>query len=64
VCNNKVYRIKLASGKAEVIVGLEGVHYTAFSLEGFGWFGLTPDDQIMILRDTGTEEIYALELEY
>ena len=29
-----------------------------------GWFDLTPDDRIMILRDTGTEEIYALQLEY
>jgi hypothetical protein len=25
------------------------------------WFGLTPDDSPLVLRDTGTQEIYALD---
>ncbi len=48
----------------ETVASLEGVSWTADRLRTNGWFDLTPDDRIMILRDTGSEEIYALELEY
>jgi hypothetical protein len=27
------------------------------------WFGLTPDDSILIPRNIGTQEIYALEMQ-
>ncbi len=46
------------------MLSLEGIPLTAFRFNMQGWYGLTPDDQIMILRDTGTEDIYALELDY
>ena len=64
VVNNKIYRVNIATGKAETVVNLEGIHWTSFAVGVGGWFDLTPDDRIMILRDTGTEEIYALQLEY
>jgi len=64
VADNKIQRVSVATGKAEAVVNLEGIHWTAFAMEDSGWFDLTPDDRIMILRDTGTQEIYALELEY
>jgi hypothetical protein len=28
---------------------------------GSFWFGLAPDDSPIVLRDTGTQEIYALD---
>jgi len=27
------------------------------------WMGLTPDDSVLAMRDTGTQEIYALDLQ-
>jgi hypothetical protein len=27
------------------------------------WFGLAPDDSPLVLRDTGTQDIYALDWE-
>jgi hypothetical protein len=29
-----------------------------------GWAGLTPDDSPLVLLDTSTEEIYALDVEF
>jgi hypothetical protein len=32
---------------------------------GWGWwFQLTPDDRIVVLVDRGTDELYALDLDY
>jgi len=28
------------------------------------WFGLTPDDHILMLLDRGVDEIYALDVAY
>jgi hypothetical protein len=28
------------------------------------WLGLTPDDRLLVLRDRGFDELYALDLEY
>ena len=64
VVNNKIYRIRISDGQPEAVVNLDGVRWTSFVFGALGWFDLTPDDRIMILRDTGTEEIYALQLEY
>jgi len=64
VANNMICRVDVKTGEAKVVVNLEGIHWTSFAASYFGWFDLTPDDRIMILRDTGTEEIYALQLEY
>ena len=60
----KIIRVDIANGKVEIMADLKDVSWTAFFFRASGWFDLTPDDRIMILRDTGTEEIYALQLEY
>jgi serine/threonine protein kinase/Tol biopolymer transport system component len=62
--DRKIVRIDIASGKVNTVADLEGVLWTSFAINWAGWFDLTPDERIMILRDTGTEEVYALELEY
>jgi len=29
-----------------------------------GWFGITPDEHILMMLDRGVDEIYALDVEY
>ncbi len=62
--NHYIIRVGISNGKVETAASLEGVRWTTFRFRMNGWFDLTPDDRIMILRDTGSEDIYALKLEY
>jgi Tol biopolymer transport system component len=55
-----VFRVRVTGGNAERVVDLKGFRYTgAFTL----WMGLDPTDTPMLLRDVGTDDIYALTLE-
>jgi hypothetical protein len=56
------YRLQIPDGRAEA-VGTPAVDRT-WPVFGFHWFGLTPDDRVLVLRDRGTDELYALDLEY
>jgi serine/threonine protein kinase/Tol biopolymer transport system component len=53
-------RIRISDRRVEKVVSLKG-------LSGAGtfgvWVGLAPDDSPLMLRDTGTQEIYALDWE-
>lgn len=61
VCEGKVCRIPVQGGKAEVVFELpEGFRGTGWY--GF-WMSLDPGDAPLLLRDAGTDEIYALTLE-
>jgi Tol biopolymer transport system component/DNA-binding winged helix-turn-helix (wHTH) protein len=55
-----ILRVAIADRKVEEIVSLRDLRQTGF--RGAIWTGLTPDDSPMFLRDTGTQEIYALDL--
>ena len=55
-----ILRVSLASRQVQEIVSLENLRQTGF--RGAIWTGLTPDDSPLILRDIGTQEIYALDL--
>jgi len=55
-----VYRIPVTGGKPEKVAGLNGFRHTGYY--SF-WMGLDPDDNPLLLRDAGTDEIYALTLE-
>jgi Tol biopolymer transport system component/DNA-binding winged helix-turn-helix (wHTH) protein len=55
-----VYRIPVTGGKPEKVVGLTGFRHTGWHSQ---WMGLDPDDRPLLLRDEGTDEIYALTLE-
>jgi DNA-binding winged helix-turn-helix (wHTH) protein/Tol biopolymer transport system component len=55
-----VYRIRPSGGKAELVVDLKGVRLSSMTV---AWFGLDPEDTPLLLRDVGTDEIYALTLE-
>ena len=55
-----MYRIRLAGGLAERVVDLKGFRNTGY----FGlWMGLDPTGAPMLLRDMGTDDIFALGLE-
>jgi Tol biopolymer transport system component len=53
--------VTIADRKVEEIVSLKDLRQTGF--RGAIWTGLTPDDSPLFLRDIGTQEIYALDLQ-
>jgi Tol biopolymer transport system component/DNA-binding winged helix-turn-helix (wHTH) protein len=55
-----ILRIRGADGRRESVADLKGARYTgSYTL----WMGLDPADAPMMLRDEGTDDIYALTLE-
>ncbi len=55
-----VYRVRASGGAAERVVDLKGFRITG--AVGI-WFGLDPEDTPMLIRDAGTDDLYALTLE-
>jgi Tol biopolymer transport system component/DNA-binding winged helix-turn-helix (wHTH) protein len=55
-----VFRVPVSGGRAERIVDLKDFRHTGWFTF---WMGLDPDDAPLLLRDRGTDEIYALTLE-
>jgi dipeptidyl aminopeptidase/acylaminoacyl peptidase len=55
-----VYRIRPSGGEAERVVDLKGFRFTSVWRY---WMGLDPEDTPLLLRDTGTDDIFALTLE-
>ncbi len=51
-----VWRVRLSDRRMEEVASLKDMRQT-----GSGWTGLAPDDSPLVLRDTGTQEIYALD---
>lgn len=54
-----VMQVGLDDRKVDQIVSLQNVKRAG--VDGSFWFGLAPDDSPIVLRDTGTQEIYALD---
>jgi tricorn protease-like protein len=53
-----VERIRVPDGKVERVASLKGFQTTGF----FGvWLGLTPDDEPLLLKDTGTQDIVSMD---
>jgi Tol biopolymer transport system component len=58
--NPGVCRVRINDGKQERVADLKNFKTTGF----FGtWLGLAPDDSPVLLRDTGTQDMYALDWE-
>ena len=56
-----LYRVRISDHKLEKIASLKGIRLT---IGAFGtWCGLGPDDSPLVLRDVGTQEIYAPDLQ-
>ncbi|HYA62935.1 MAG TPA: hypothetical protein VED66_07005, partial [Candidatus Sulfotelmatobacter sp.] len=58
-----IYRLRLADRKVEQVVSLKDFGRAVFSANGAMWMGLTPDGSPLLMRDTGTQEVYALDFE-
>ncbi len=56
-----VFRVRIVDRKTEEIASLKDVRQTGF--RGAIWIGLAPDDSPLLLRDIGTQEIYALDFQ-
>jgi hypothetical protein len=55
-----VYRVRVSGGPAERVVDLKGFRFTGSVGH---WMGLDPTGTPMLIRDTGTDDIYSLTLE-
>ena len=53
-----VMRVRIGDHKVERVADLKNFRQTGFFSI---WLGLAPDDSPLLLRDTGTQEIYALD---
>ena len=54
-------RLRIADRRLERVTGLKDFRRVIFSF--YPWSGLTPDGSPLLLRDVGTQEVYALDLE-
>jgi len=57
--NPAIFRVRVSNHKMEQLVSLKDFRL-ASGLVG-AWFGLAPDDSPLLVRNVGTEEIYALD---
>ncbi len=55
-----LYRLRVADHKLEKLFSLKNVRFAGTI---GGWTGLAPDDSPLLLRDVGSQEIYALDWE-
>jgi len=59
--NRGIFRIPISGGDEERIVDLK--EFRNMGWYTGGWLGLDPTDAPLLLRDTGTDEIYAFTLD-
>jgi Tol biopolymer transport system component/DNA-binding winged helix-turn-helix (wHTH) protein len=56
-----LYRLRIADASLEQLASLQGIRRTG--IFGWTWVGLTPDGSPLVLRDIGTQEIDALDVD-
>jgi hypothetical protein len=56
-----VFRVGLANRKIEQIVSLKD--FRRVVNPWISWFGVTPEGDVLLMHDTGSQEVYALDLE-
>jgi eukaryotic-like serine/threonine-protein kinase len=55
-----LYRVRIADGKLQQIASLKGIRHAPTIAD---WSGLSPDGSPLMVRDVGSQEIYALDLQ-
>lgn len=61
--NPQAMRVRLADRKIEVVASLKGLRRVSdSSIGGASWVGVSPDGSLLLTRDIGTQEIYALNV--
>jgi eukaryotic-like serine/threonine-protein kinase len=58
-----IYRVRIADHKLERIASLKDFRRAVTSFVSATWSGLTPDGSPLLMRDTGTQEVYALDFD-
>jgi serine/threonine protein kinase/Tol biopolymer transport system component len=58
-----IYRVRIADHKLERIASLKDFRRAVTSFVDATWSGLTPDGSPLLMRDTGTQEVYALDFD-
>jgi serine/threonine protein kinase/Tol biopolymer transport system component len=58
------YRVCLADRKIQLIADMAASGKLVIAFGSWGWTGLAPDGSILVLRDTSTQEIYALDVDF
>ena len=53
-----VMRVHIADKRIERVADLGNLRITGYF---YGWLGLAPDDSPLLLRDTGSQDVYALD---
>jgi serine/threonine protein kinase/Tol biopolymer transport system component len=56
-----IYRVRLSDHKMETVASLKNLRRVILPFEA--WMGLTPDGSPLLMRDTGSQEVYALDFE-
>ena len=56
-----IYRVDRASRKLSLVANLPGIQLTG---NNWQWFGLTPDDSPLFLRDASIQDVYALDVRF
>jgi Tol biopolymer transport system component len=59
--DSAIYRVRISDRNLEKVVSLKGIRLTIGDVGT--WCGLAGDDSPLILRDVGSQEIYALDLQ-
>ncbi|HKU28475.1 MAG TPA: hypothetical protein VJQ54_23605, partial [Candidatus Sulfotelmatobacter sp.] len=63
--NPQAMRIHLADRKSEPVASLQGLRRLSDpSSQGGSWLGVAPDGSILLTRDVGTQEVYALDVKW
>ena len=57
------FRLEVATRKTEEVAKLGNAHPVE-GIAGFAWTGVTPDGSPLIARQAGTQEIYALDVDF
>jgi len=59
-----IVRFRIADHKMETVATLKGFRGASYPFSGYDApFTLTPDDRVLTMRDTGTQDIYALDVD-
>jgi len=56
-----VYRMRIVDHKVEQVASLKNFRRVAWG--NLPWLGLTPNGEPLVMRDIGSQEVYALDFE-
>jgi len=61
---SNIYRAPASGAAAEIAASTANIDIVCPVFALGSWFGLTPDDGLLVLRDRSVQEIYSMNLEY